>query len=564
MATILKKQKDNTTFRPNWYGLFRQDGKAIVFNTGIPWKGTPPETLRLKGDAAFEVSRAKAESAVEAYESESRQKGKSAHLVERLLEFKTGRAVKYAKLADLPTLWRELDRDGGAPTERYLKWCDSVFRRFVESTPCEFLYQVTAEQAKSFIDEIRRTRTAKTTDEMKMLLRSAFNALLPVGTVNPFGIKKKGRKGAAKNKGGEMVGRQPLTPEELETLFKTAKTNDPLLYRLAVVAAFTSLRIGDVCLLKWADVDLNGEGWIKVITAKTGAEIEVPFLDARLREVLEMALAERADGERYVFPEAAKMYDGETAAGNQTRNMIYYRGKALFARAFADATDNAVDVSEDGTATSGRADLADVLGAVLKAVKRAPFTDAKQARILDSLSRVAGGKSYRDIEAETGRNRAIISQDLHDAETVSGFSFRRGASVKTGQDLKTLIQATRQARKIGAVSASIYGWHNLRGTFCCLAFAAGYDIEFVSKATGHTLAETMRDHYFNPRREHWRQAMKRAGALIEKIPAKRIEAAPKQITAGAGNDLSTLAGKIAAGTATAGDKAKFKKLAAKV
>lgn len=270
---------------------------------------------------------------------------------------------------------------------------------------------------------------------------------------------------------------------------------------------------------------------MKVVTSKTGAEIEVPFLDPRLREVLEMALAERVDGEHYVFPEAAKMYEGETATGNQTRNMIYYRGKALFARAFAPPQNDAVDVLEDGTAAGGRADLPDVLKKVQRAVKRAPFTEAKSDRILDSLSRVASGKSYRDIEVETGRKRGVISQDLRDAGSVSGFSFRRGASVKTGRDIKTLIQSTRQERKIGAVSASIYGWHNLRGTFCCLAFAAGYDFEFVSKATGHTLAKTMRDHYFNPRRDHWRQAMKRAGALIDKAPAARIQPATKKISA---------------------------------
>lgn len=551
---ILLKQRDKQTFRPTWYGRFMQktegNNGCKTFNTGIPWEGIPPESLRLKGDTAFEVSRTKAEAVANAYEDDARKKGHAAHLVEKLIEIKTGRATKYNKLVALPSLWRKLDRDGGAPSERYLKWCDSVFQRFIEATPCEYLHQVTEEQAQSFIDSIRQTRTDKTTADIKTLLRSAFGDFLPVGTVNPFGTKKKGRKGGSRKTGGEMIGRKPLTQAELETLFETAKDTDSLLYRLAVVAAFTSLRIGDVCILKWESVDLQGGGWVKVVTSKTGAEVEVPFIDARLHEVFEMALAEREDGESYVFPEAAKMYDGETDTGNQTRGMIYYRGKSLFARAFATAQDNAVDVLEDGTAGSGRVDLPDVLDAVLDAVKLAPFTETKKERILDSLSRVAGGKSYRDIETETGRKRGIISQDLQDAESVSGYSFRRGATVKTGRDLKTLIQATRKRRGRGVVSASVYGWHNLRGTFVTLALGAGVPFETVAKCTGHTLAKTMRDHYYNPTREHTRQAMK--------LPAA------KQIATGTGNELAALLAKIATGTATAKDKAQFKKLAAKV
>ena len=564
MATILKKQKDKKTLRPNWYGQFEHEGKTTVINTGIPWKGTPPPTLRKQGDTEFEVSRAKAETVVDEFQREATRKGESAHLVERLIEYKTGQSKQYAKLKDLPESWRELDRDGDAPSEKYLKWCDSVFRRFSDATPCEFLYQVKPEQAQSFIEDIRQKRTAKTTEEMRGLLRSAFNSLLPVGAVNPFGIKKKGRRATTKKTGGEMIGRKPLTPDELNTLLNAAEEIDPLLYGLAVVAAFTSLRIGDVCLLKWNDVDLRGEGWVKVVTSKTGAEIEVPFLDNRIREVLELALAEREEGERYVFPEAAKMYDGKNKAGNSTQSMIYYRGKKLFAKAFADAPESPVDVSEDGTPADTTVDLADVLKDVIKAVKRALFTDTKRERIIDNLKRTAKGQAYRSIEAETGRARSTISEDLRDAEDVSGFMFRRGAATNTGRDIKTLMKATRQKRKIGKLSASVYGWHNLRGTFCCLAFAAGYDIEFVSKATGHTLAETMRDHYFNPRREHWRQAMKRAGALVEKQSPKRIEGKAKQITAKPENDLATLFAKIQNSTATKSDKARFKKLAAKV
>ena len=121
MATILKKQKDKKTLRPNWYGQFEHEGKTTVINTGIPWKGTPPPTLRKQGDTEFEVSRAKAETVVDEFQREATRKGESAHLVERLIEYKTGQSKQYAKLKDLPESWRELDRDGDPPSENHLK-----------------------------------------------------------------------------------------------------------------------------------------------------------------------------------------------------------------------------------------------------------------------------------------------------------------------------------------------------------------------------------------------------------------------------------------------------------
>lgn len=523
----------------HWFGRCFIDGKAKVFTLTTLLDGIPPTkpdgriTLLGQGDSDFEISRTQAAAELKDREMEARQKGRADHLTERVIQSKTGRKPEYKRLADLPELWRGLDRDGNPPGEPYLKWCDSVFKRFAAKVHCEFLYEVTSQQAKAFLDEIRESRTSKTADGMRTLLRSAFNAFLPVGVENPLGKAVRGHKGAGKRKSGDeggMIGREPLTETELEKLLETARSADPLLYRLAVVCAFTSLRIGDVAMLKWSAVDLSGEGWVKVLTSKTGTEIEVPFLDIRLREVFESALAEREEDAPYVFPSIAKMYQGKTSEGNSKRNMVYYRGKALFAKAFAPSEKEPLDVNPEGLVEKRKSDLAEELPHVMGAVKRARFTEAKCARILDSLRRVAQGQSYRAIEAETGRSRAIVSQDLNDAERVSDLTFRTGGTKsKHGRDIKTLISHTRKNRKIGCHAASTKGWHNLRGTFCCLAFAAGYDFEFVSKATGHTLARTMRDHYFNPRRDHWRAAMRRHGGLLPEavqIETRELPALP--------------------------------------
>jgi integrase len=539
MGLELKKGRDGQLVM-TWYGRWTENGKRK--STALcDALGTPPASLSIndEGDAAFERSRKKAEGLLENHVSEASQKGHADHLTERLIEAKTGRKVEYAKLADLPALWRGIDREGGAPSEKHLAWCDSVFKRFAAAVPCEYLYEVEPEHIKTFLDGIRLTHTNKTVKDMTTVVRAAFKRLLPVGSENPFGKTIHKRKARVAGDGG-MVARMALTGAQLERLYETARP-DPMLYALTVCAACTGMRIGDVCQLRWQSVDLRA-GWVRVATSKTGVEIEVPIFD-RLREVLEVALADRQPEAVYVWPEAQRLFAGkvnpayaydENDTPEERRakmylippnpNGIYYRGKSLFARAFADTPPNALRMRQDAPES---ADLAEVFPKVSEAVRDAGFSDSKRDRVMDTLTRYARGESYREIEKATGRKRCIISQDLHDAELVSNYRLRcgligaRGTTKKSGRDLKTLIADTRQGRKIGQHAASLLGWHNLRGTFVVLALNAGVPFETVAKCTGHTQAKTIRDHYDNQTREHTKQAMQGAGAQLSGKGARK-------------------------------------------
>ena len=137
---------------------------------------------------------------------------------------------------------------------------------------------------------------------------------------------------------------------------------------------------------------------------------------------------------------------------------------------------------------------------------------------MDTLTRYARGESCRAIEEKTGRSRPQISEDLAEAENVSDMHFRKGPAVASKRDLRTLIKNTRQARGKGRLSASMMGWHNLRGTFVVLALDEGIPFETVIKCTGHTTAKTVRDHYYKPTREHTRQAMQRVETRINGKP----------------------------------------------
>jgi integrase len=189
----------------------------------------------------------------------------------------------------------------------------------------------------------------------------------------------------------------------------------------------------------------------------------------------------------------------------------------LFARAFAERCQGKLAKRED---MPSRVNLAAVLREVCEAVE-SRFEGAKRVRILDSLSRYAHGQSYNMITRETGRARPQTSEDLREAERVSGLRIRKGASAASKRDLKTLIGDTRQKRSQGCHAASVWGWHNLRGTFVTLALNAGLPFETVVKCTGHATAKIVRDHYYNPTREHTKAAMKPIGERLSgKQPAR--------------------------------------------
>lgn len=56
----------------------------------------------------------------------------------------------------------------------------------------------------------------------------------------------------------------------------------------------------------------------------------------------------------------------------------------------------------------------------------------------------------------------------------------------------------RKKRARGLRRANLYGLHSLRTTFVTLGLSAGIPIETLSKITGHSLAQTVRKHYYHP------------------------------------------------------------------
>ena len=100
----------------------------------------------------------------------------------------------------------------------------------------------------------------------------------------------------------ESESREAFTEKELRLI--SEKAND-FIKTLFVIGIATALREGDICTLKWSEVDL-ANNLIKRKMSKTRRTVEIPILPP-LKEFL-LNRKESSDNSKYVLPEHAEMY----------------------------------------------------------------------------------------------------------------------------------------------------------------------------------------------------------------------------------------------------------------
>lgn len=522
-----------STIRRVWYGQYKEDGKWKVVKLTTPMRGEViPQTLAEKGDAAFEKSRALAQAEFDKFQAERSVKGSSEHLTRVLIESKTGHKVEDVRVDELETKWRQMHlRNRSENWDKSISW---LFRLFINSAKVTYLYEVTPSMVSSFYNSIRKQYAWNTVSRIMKLISGAFAELLPVGAVNPFNKVEV----TPDKKTESTIHRKPLSDTELEQLFETARET-PMLYALTIAAACTGMRIGDVCNLKWESVDLQG-GFIEVQTRKTGQEVTIPIFP-RLREVLESAQMTNEDDGGYVFPEAAQMhrenYDG-----------LIRRGKVLFARAlFTEDAKRDANIVEVDHKSKTPAETMEI-------IRNAGFTAKKTDKMLKVYTLYKSGLTYRQIERETGCSRGLIAGYLHGIEDLTGDAVVKWAKESPVSNRK-LLKRTRQGRKVGKRSASLYGWHSLRASFVVAALTHNVPIEVVRRVVGHSTVEMTKE-YFNPTKRIMAETLRRrmsGGVLAEGTPpllksartaAEERETLPTQPNA-IGGELDGILAKVA-------------------
>lgn len=543
---------ENGGHRPTWYARFTRNGQKVNVNLGVPIKGKIPTlvaangkcryNISAHGDEAFEQSREAALAALAKMRRAAKTTGDAKEVKEakdavqaaRYYRARTGVSVKGVRLNDLGELWAKQKRSY-TPTENWKDAVQTWFARFAKFAArhaaehgkrCETINEVTSEIASAWFDEIKSSFAWESVTKQMSLLRNAYARYALDKERNPFAdVIMRNRETANARKP-----HKPLVGAELERLFDCA-SEDRDIYSLIVAAACTGMRIGDVCTLKWGDVDMQG-GIIDCVTAKAGVRASIPIF-GRLRDVLNEQSALPADGSRpsaYVFPAAAALYKSNPTA-------IYREAKPFFARAIFGTTGNPkpTDLDADGNLIPAPA-LEDV-------IDQAKFTARKRARILEVYKRFKMGEQSNLIADALDLSRSQVSMDLREAEKLTGESLRPRVTARSKrQSTIQLIELTREPRIVGKRAASIYGWHSLRATFVVLAAEAGVPLADIQRIVGHTTTD-MTMEYFNPEKKHTAERVRRqmrgtvlaTGKATSLIESKTIETpgnkAPAQLPA---------------------------------
>ena len=522
-----------------WYGRYVDaDGRRKLVPLGIMIQG---ETTGINdvSDPAFVVSKTEAENALksriqEAYKGRVDRKSALVMYRER-----TGVRLKVTAVGDLLALPSTSARKR---SKGWTAWKTKILSDFIAWAAAKGIrtvLEVTKDHAQEFlngsytrIDEktgkTEVLRAASTVRRMKSILGEVFDRALPEGAPNPFRAKDVR---ADALEGDKEYHRIPLSQEKVAILLTVAQ-GDPLAYDLIVCALSTGLRRGDVCCLKWENVDL-AENVLCLKTQKTKKELYLPILPL-LRTVLRNRNASKEKGAVYVFPEAEAMM-------RQNPHGVTWLIKKVFAKAFAEPKKNKKTgaIAKPGQKPKPPAKiLAEHLPEYRKSVGEAPMKESKRAKMLDILDRYASGQSYRDIETVTGTSRGAISDFIAEAEKLAAIPIRPDKERTTYTMRKAVEDVTRQARETGNRKASIYDFHSLRTSFVTLALSAGIGVDILKALTGHATVEIVMRHYFKPKgsdfADQLAKAMPKVLTALSKedkalAAAKPVRATPKKV-----------------------------------
>ncbi len=526
MGLEIRKAKNGKLIK-HWYASFVDANgrrRVVALTESLP--SNMPNSLKEAIGPAYETSRGRAQKELDVIKADARKKGRDNNLTKKLIESKTNQEWKDTPLEALPGFTRTMK---GKRSEAWKAWQVLVIGRFVKwakkrghRTVIEITPSIAEDYIESLkeLDEHELKRTAGTMRSVKSTISLIISKKLPEGMESPFKKIK-----IETEEGEEIQHRTALSPNEVNQLLTVAES-DRFIYPLFVTALCTGLRRGDVCRLRWSNVDLTPrESKLIVKTSKTKEEVQLPILP-RLQEVLEAALTERKPGAVFVFPEAEYMIENNPSG-------ISYRVKKTFVRAFA-KPEEAAEVPQD---TPEIIPLKEVLPQVLDAVEGADITETKRAKMIDLLKLYASCKSYRIIKNERGIQKPRISEYMHEAERLSGLRFI--PEVKRGGIKQAVKELTRHKRADGMRDASKYDFHALRTTFVTLALSGKnpMPVEKVIALTGHRVVETVMKYYFKPKGTDYRKDLERAmpktltegkGVLPQPQKIDRVEALAEQ------------------------------------
>jgi integrase len=464
-----------------WYGRWATGGKLYVKNLDILIQGQRPESIGKESDRRFEQSRYRAQAKLDELVNKANTVRHTSELIQTLHEIKTGNRIGSIAIQALYPAWLSISRHKAA-SKAHKSWAAAVFKRFTDylrdhHAAVKEMAQVTHEMGVGFMKaETDRKTAGRTSNASLSLLRGSFRHLRRTAGIadNPFD--------SIETEEENTIHRKPFAPDELTAVFDAARA-DEFCRPLIITGACTAMRRGDVCLLRWRDVDL-AKRFISVKTSKTGAEVHIPIFP-----MLQEELESRPRTNEYCFPEQAAMYKANPSGINTRLNRVFA------AAGFAD---------EGAMRRKQLPLLAEIQQQWTErfAQQAREFTTKVQRMLPRVLALYTGGATINDCMGQLGLSKGAVSTYLKRIENILGYSI-----VRTVREPIVLRDAERGERKQTLCRVNQRGFHALRATWVTLALSAGVPIELVRRVTGHAVVETVLDHYFEPNSEDFRREL---------------------------------------------------------
>jgi integrase len=390
-----------------WYGRWRERGKTIVKNLDVEVVGERPSDRNPTGDRRYRQSRLAAEAKLNEVAGDVASRKRTEEIAQAIHVARTGHRLGTIPVAGILEAWLTMPRRRTRLSPTYTALAKGVFSRFaafIEARHPEAteMCDVSHDMASAFLaSERARGIKGRTYNAALSLMKGAFRHLRRQASIadNPFD--------EIVSREEDTVHRIPYTPDELRRILEAAK-DDGFCSPLIVTGICTAMRRGDVCLLRWADVDM-AQRFITVKTSKTGATVSIPMFPMLHDELARLP----RDGE-YCFPEQAKLYKSRPDSVTEKLNVVF--AAAGFGGDGSEGSDGSVSarpvqLTEQEMLQRGR----DRLASCTK------FTPKVRNLLPRIFERYMAGASLNDIASEFKLSTGSASNYLKRVEEVAGF-----------------------------------------------------------------------------------------------------------------------------------------------
>jgi len=480
-------------FRPCFFGSYTLNKKRERDIRLNDWKGTPPasgkasDCVRGDGDILFQQSYFEAVANLERHKKE-RSETPTETEVARLIEKRNELDETIYNLdhpVTLGSLWNDYKEKVGSfkcasETLKNYEAYTNRFALFVSERHREGLtlplFFVTYEDVLAFLQMIEdKGNKDRTWNEYLAHIKRLFRVLYP-----KTGIYEKLTNLRFRTENNTL--HKIFEKKEIDNIIQTAKelaqkdSSFSLIYSMVIIASFTGLRLKDIRLLKWSNIDFE-KGNISVITFKNKRPADIPMwspLEAELKRLRQTADA----SSEYVLPEAVTR--SKSYLTKQLKRVLIIAG--------------VISAPESLSIFMETESPQEKFEAVSEAINNSKLSSKRKQTALRIVTEyILNGYTVDDIALKLEISKGSVSGYITEATKLSGREIIRGRVA-----LSDTVEKKESSPDTGTEN-EIIGWHSFRGSFVTMAIKANVSIEQLKKILGSSLVEVIRKHYFQPK-----------------------------------------------------------------